>query len=478
MSGYHQKNLSFAGFIAQAIQTREIRNTVDSVITEMINQWEKGNAVKTVISNPVKWIVSKSFSKPEDIHQKNELFLLLKRLDITEHVGVMIPVIRNSLSEMLNTITVSLENASFDRQKKFIFNLISSVDPEIAGKFISTVAKAADAVHQHHPTFFSDTTIPGIGTFIQHTDFGDIRRFLDNSKEDITTMIQGLNDLLVAYPGKLITGLSFIPLITNHAVYYLKDLIYRLNLLPADILTDILISIFKDFDSKSVALLINHINELVRQIHTGSALIGESGSPQFGADFLEKIKTLQHEIDTELLLKAGKAIIDGKEVVQKTFNTLLDNDPKLLKVRLQQQILSYNSKIAMLKQKLELIDALNDDDDTETFASVISEMNGCDLAETINTFLLIVNALQENAPQTIQKIISEFISTLDLEEIENVLESFFIEKNELFEPLVRATFPALVNGLIESLSSKNDDNDENIERSKNKLRQFIMGEER
>jgi len=477
MSAFKSENVSFAGFIAEAIQTREIRKTVDAVITEIIKQWEEGNAVKTIISNPVKWIVSKSFSKPEDIHQKNELFLLIKRLDMTEHIGVIIPSVLNSLSVIINTIAVSLEKTSSDTQKKFFENLLSSVDSEITGKTITTFANATDAVHKQNPRLFSEKAIPGLRTFLMNIDFGDLRRVLDNSQEDIKSMIHGLNDLLVEFPGKLITGLSFIPVVSNHIIFYIKDVIHRLNLLPADILTDIFISLFKEVDAKTIGLLMNNINELIRQIHTGSALIGEAGSPQFSSDILEKMKTIQSEIDKKLLLKAGKAIIDGKEVLQKTVNTLLNNDPELLKVNLQHLLFTYNSKISVLKQKLEIIDELNEDDQTETLTSVISEINACDLAETINNSLFILNALQEHSPQTIQRILSEFINTLDLDEIENTLETIFIEKNTIFRPLVRTTFPVIVDGFMDCLSSENDDNDEKIDQSRNKLRQFIMGKE-
>jgi len=401
----HSQNISFAGFIAEALQTREIRNTVDSVITEIINQWEEGNAVKTIISNPVKWIVNNCFSKPDNQQQENELLLLIQRLNMTKHIGGI------------------------------------------------------------------------MRSFLKRTDLGYFRTYADHSKEDIQSMIQELNDLLVEFPGKLITGLSFIPVVSNHVVFYLKDLIYRLNVLPADILTDIIISIFKEVDAKPLGLLINHVNELIRQIHTGSALIGEAGAPQFTSELLEKLKTIHKEVNTELLFKAGTAIIDGKEVLQSAFNTLLDNDPELMKAHLHHLILSYNSKLSMIKQKLELIDTLNDEDDTETLTSVISEINGSDLAETINTACFILNALQENAPATIPKILSECINTLDLDEMEHAMETLFTENTDIFKPLVRTTFPGIVNGLIGCLASANDENDEQIENSRKNLRQFILGEE-
>jgi len=477
MPGLNSENFSFAGFIAEALQTREIKKAVDSVITEIIKQWEEGNIVKLIISNPAKWIVNKCFSISEDIHPKNELLPLIKRLDLIEHIGAILPVFMNSLSEIINTIAVSLENASFDKQKQFFDNLVSSVDPEIIGQTISAFAKATDALHKNNPTFFSQKTIPEIRSLLENTDFGDLKRLVDNSEEDIHSVIQGLNDLLVEFPGKLITGLSFIPGMSNHIFFYLKDLISRLNLLPADILTDILISVFKDFDGKTIGSFINNVNELIRQVHTGSALIGEAGSPQFSEDFLKKMKSIHSEIDNELLLKAGNALIAGKVVLQKTFHILLDNDQELLKVHLQHLIHSYNSRLTVLKEKLEIIEELNEDDDSESLASVISEFNVFDLAETMNTSFFILNTLQENSPKTLQKIISEFLNTLDLDEIEKVLETIFIENNTSFRPLVRTTFPIIVNAFMECLSEENDDNDEKIDNAKNQLRQFILGKE-
>jgi hypothetical protein len=434
MSFLNTEKLTFAGFIAESIQTREIRKFVDSVITEMINRWEEGNTARSIISNPAKWFVNKSFSKPEDVHQKHELLPLIKRL-------------------------------------------VSSVDPEILGQTIKAFSKATDAIHKNNPSFFSQKLMPIIRSFLKNTDFGDLRRFVDHSETDIQSMIRGLNDLLVEYPGKLITGLSFIPRFSNHFIFFLKDLTYRLNLLPADILTDILISIFKDFDGKTLGALINHVNEFIRQVHTGSALIGEAGAPQFSADLLEKLKTIQSNIDNELLLKAGNALIDGKDVLIKTFHLLLNNDQALLKVHLKHRIHSYNSKITALKEKLEMIDEFSEDDDSELLTSIISEINVFDIAETLNASFCILNALQGNAPQTLQKIISELMTTLDRDEIESLLETIFLENNSSLRPFVRTTFPIIVNGFMACLSPENDDNDEKINNARNKLRTFLMDKE-
>jgi len=476
MSVHQSEYFSFAGFVAEALQTREIRKAIDSVITEIINQWEKGNTVKSIISNPAKWFVNKSFSKPEDSQQKNELLPLIKRLDLIEHIGVIAPVFMNGLSEIINTIAVSLENASLDKQKQFFEHLASSVNPERLAQTITAFEKATDAIHRNNPTFFSEKAIPGIRSFIENTDFSDLKKLVGHSKEDINSMVKGLNDLLVEFPGKLITGLSFIPEVSNHILIYFKDLIYRFTLLPADILTDILISLLKELDDKTIGACINNVNALIRQVHTGSALIGEPGAPKFSSDLLEKLTTIQREINNELLLKSGNALIDGKEVIQKTFNALLNNDQEFLKVHLHHLILSYNSKITVLKEKIEIIDELNEDD-SESLASIISEINVSDLAEIINTFFIILNTLQDHSPQMIQKIIFEFTNTLDLNEIESSLKTIMLDNSTSIGPLVRTMFPIIVDSLIDCLSAENDDNDEKIDNARKKVCQFIMGKE-
>jgi hypothetical protein len=106
----------------------------------------------------------------------------------------------------------------------------------------------------------------------------------------------------------------------------------------------------------------------------GDSLLVNSGKIQLPValteDFLKKMKSIHSEIDNELLLKAGNALIAGKVVLQKTFHILLDNDQELLKVHLQHLIHSYNSRLTVLKEKLETIEELNEDDDSESLASV------------------------------------------------------------------------------------------------------------
>ncbi|KPA18950.1 hypothetical protein MHK_000833 [Candidatus Magnetomorum sp. HK-1] len=397
MSATHSEKFTFAGFIAEALHTKEIGNSIDAVLTEIINKWEKGNAAKSVISNPVKWFVKVSFSKPEDTIKKNELLTLI--------ISKSIPMVR---------------------------------------------------------------------AFFENTDFSDIKTFLEQSKDDFKKIIQGINTLLVEYPGKLITSLSFIPDISNHLIFYLKDLISRLNALPADILTDILLSVLKEIDPKTTARLINNFNELVRQVHTGSALIGEAGSPQFSADLIAKLRIILNEIDPELLLKAGNAIIDGKKTVISTFNNVISEDQTFLKIHLEHLMSSQNAKTEVLKEKLEKIEDLNDE---EGIKELISVLNTYDLAEIINIFFRILNELHEDSPELFQNLISEFFNTLDINEIQETFIAIFYDTGSAFRPFLRTIVPVFVKEFINCMTPEDDGNDEKIAEMQEMLRHFIMGKE-
>ena len=57
-----------------------------------------------------------------------------------------------------------------------------------------------------------------------------------------------------------------------------------------DLLADIVISFLKELDGAAVAELGNELTEIVRKIHTGSALLGEPGRSPAPRDLLRKIQ--------------------------------------------------------------------------------------------------------------------------------------------------------------------------------------------
>ena len=110
-------------------------------------------------------------------------------------------------------------------------------------------------------------------------DFGEIKETVDGSAENITALAGMINEEMWQYPAKMVCLLSLLPALGNIVSAPSVKTIGPINNLAPDLLTDVILSLVRDIDGKSIGMLVNELCELVRKIHTGSALIGDTGKP-------------------------------------------------------------------------------------------------------------------------------------------------------------------------------------------------------
>jgi hypothetical protein len=97
-----------------------------------------------------------------------------------------------------------------------------------------------------------------------------------------------INEELWRYPAKVVCILSMLPTLSNTALKGLRETAAPLNRMAPDLLADVVISLIRNVDAKEISGIVNELAELVRKIHTGSALIGEPGKPAL-PELFEKI---------------------------------------------------------------------------------------------------------------------------------------------------------------------------------------------
>lgn len=475
MHGVPKEKFSFASYFAEILQTREVQNAVDSGITEVINLWGEGSTAKKFVSKPAMWVVKKSLSSNGNGHEKTELLSLLKQPELLEHLSAMLPVIFNNFSEILHAMVVSLENKPKEKQLEMFSRFFSAFNTEKTGETLTSLARTLNSLQKNNPRLLSESILPGLETFLNHTDFSELKHVFDDAKGDIQSIITGVNDLSFEFPAKLVTLLSFLPGMSNHLLFYLEDIIKRFNDLPADILTDILLSFFKDMDGKTMGGLVNNINEMIRQVHTGSALIGEAGVPEFPKEILAKSKIMMEEIDPVVMLKAGRALQDGREVLQKTFQQLSADTPELLTGSLKTLSAGKNSSIRLVKHKLETIEDLSEEEAAEAIAEGISTWNGYDFAEVLNSGAIILNSLNEHSPDVLKNTLSEFTAGVDLDELSESLSWISGDVGASLRPVIRAAAPTVIQEILGCLAEDGDDYDDSIDEARELLHQFITG---
>ncbi len=477
MSGIHNKKPSFSVLATEVVKTREVRNILDSIISDFFTRWGEKGKIKSEISKHAKRIIRKKLTKSQTSTEGPELLQLFQHPDVVKHIEKQLPALLNTLIEIVQIKAVLLEDDPEDKQLAFFNNIFDSINSDKLGRTLTSLAGTADSLHQNNPTIFSDKTVPILRQFLENIDLGEIKVSSENSSNDIESLITNTNDLLFEYPAKLILMLSFIPEISNHLLFFLEDLLKRFNALPADILTDILISFFKEVDGKTVGNLLNNLTEFIRQVHTGSALIGDAGSPQFSIDLTKKARTILNEIEPELLFKSGNALIDGKETLLTTMYDAALENPEFAKLALKHMVEKKNSKNRVAKRKFEIFDELCEEDTPESIATGVSELNAAEFAETINSACSLANRLHQHSPDVLNNLVTEFVNTLDLYEIEESLSWISRDLTQRFKPVIQTVAPVVIKDIIGCLMSETTDNDEQINSARKMLRQFIMNEE-
>ena len=477
MSELQAEKFSFASYFAELLTTKEIRDTVDSVITEAIDQWGTESFSRKITSTPAKWVIKKSLSTPGNSPGKDTLSELLRKPENIEKTLLLLPVLIEGATDFLQAMTEHIQTLPEEKKLNILSGVFSSINPEKSGQILTGLARSLDSLYQSNPNLFSEKITANFETFLMNTDLSSVKDLFEHAQDDLTNTLSGISDKLFAYPAKLITVLSFLPGLSNIIISVLEDLTGKSNTLPPDILTDIQLSLFKEIDEKTIGRLINNINELVRQVHTGSALIGESGAPQFTTELLKKIRSVIHEIDPELLLKSGNALIDGKETVIKAFQTAIGENSEILMQHLKHFSSGRNANIRLLKHRLEVIENLSEEDAAEALAAGLSSWNAYDMAEVVNLVSIIANTIHEFSPGLLEKLIREFINTLDLDEFSIFLDWVVSEASGSLRPLVRTGAPIIIKGIMSSLTPENDGNNERIEEAREMVRQFIMGSE-
>lgn len=475
--GNNGNGFSSGGFVTAILQTRECRQAIDALVADLAAQWSGESAARKSVVNPFRRFIGRRLSRPGDRLMEKELVRLFEKPEFVEVAGAQIPALINSALDILHSITHSLEQFPQDKKSELVGNLFSEVDAGKMARIFTSLTRTADTLRAGNPIYFSEKILPQIQAWLVNADFGELRERFDNSKEDYNSLIIKLCELAFEYPAKFIILLSFIPGIANYFITFLADMTERFTALSPDMLADILLSFFREMDGHTVGKLLNNLTEIVRQIHTGSALIGESGAPKFTSDLSEKTREVLGKTDPELFIKARNALIDGRETLVKTFTDIAAENPEFLVQELNHFSLLRNSRTRILKRKIELIEDLPEEESIEALEKGLTAWTTYDLADIVNSVSRMANRVHELKPDVLGSLMTEFTGSLDLYEIEESVRWLANDMGKAARPLARTVVPVLVKEFCGFFTPEDDGQDEAIQEAREMLRGFILNGE-
>ncbi len=314
--------------------------------------------------------------------------------------------------------------------------------------------------------------------FIEAVDFGELKEALDRSSVRSGPYIQMINEELWRYPAKVVCILSMLPTLSNTALRGVRETAVPLNRMAPDLLADVVISLIRNVDAKEISGIINESAELVRKVHTGSALIGEPGRPAL-PELFEKISIeVTESIDIDLYLNAAIMLGEIRGQLDNAISGAVNSNPELIKEKLGREFRKTASSAASVERTLDAAERGLSDNELEALISGgLAEIDFQELAYTVSRFCELINRIYEINPDIIKGLLSQFFSSLDSFEAAETVGLLAGDIAESVKPAAPVLLPPILKGFGDIISSARAENPEEMDEALDYLNRSLKGKE-
>jgi len=342
----------------------------------------------------------------------------------------------------------------------------------------SFAVKEKDPSSPEKESVVSEEARENIRRFIEAADFGELKEACDRGADRSAIYARMINEELWKYPAKVVCLLSILPGLANTGLHIVKETASPLNRLAPDLLTDVILSLAAEIDPKQIGSLVNEFNEMVRKVHTGSALLGEPGKPAL-PDTLSKMSSeLVDSVDIPLLIKTGLMLNEIKEQVESTVFSAVSSSPELKIETMMRGFRKSSSSACRIKRNIDVVEnSFTDEEISSIIASGLSEIDVQDLADSVSRFCSLLNRACEINPDLIQGPLSQFFSSLDAYEAGDFIRQICETFSESVKPAAPVILPHLVTGLADIVNFSRCENPEEMDEALQYLKRSINGRE-
>ncbi len=468
---------ALAAILCDVLRTREVRQILITVVPELLDVWANKSSWKRAVSKLAGSTVKKQLSKPEDVFEKNELKLIFEDKKFIENLGEILPDFINQLVDALTISCQSLEKFSVEDKTELFETLLSHTGKGRTGALLTNCARILNDIHNADPEFFTNTLEPGFKQWLESTDFGELKEAMDNSEKDIFALTEAINDTIWQYPSKVIGIFSLVPSLVNMITGSLNISIEKLNALPPDLLTDIVISLMNEINGKGAARFADEITEIARKLHVGSALLGEPGSPQLSGALSAKLDEIISQIDPAIFWKGRIALARIKAVYDDALSDAVSDKPEFARLNMINGPELLNIRLRSVNKKLSLLETMDDPELEKLLPETLSAYDVQEAAEVFNNIIRLANLLWEKKPKHCADSANQFLNAIDFDELAFMTEQVFENMGEDIRPIARTFVPGLVEWVCDVLQPEHDENEDNAARARKALSSLLMAEE-
>ncbi|MDA8402763.1 MAG: hypothetical protein M0Z56_00990 [Desulfobacteraceae bacterium] len=422
--------------LARLLQTREVRQALASILPDVIAVFAGPNPFKQRMMGIVAKYLKRSLARPTDGLEKAELRALFE-------------------------------------DPRFFSNLINGG----TGGMITQACRIINDLHQQDPEFFTKALAPGFKSWVESVDFGEIREMVDTAATDGQAFIRMANHELWQYPAKMVLLLSLLPSTLNFAADALQVSVGKLNELPPDMVTDVVLSFIRELNTLAIAGAVNELTEVARKIHTGSALLGDPGAPELPKVLSKVMGEIIQKTDPATFWKARIALTEIRAAMDQAMASSVKNQPEWKRLNMIKKAEIANIRLHATNRRLADWDSETDENLAAVFTDHLNAWDVQELAEVGNNLLRIFNRLGDASPALFADITGQFVNAFDPLEVSDAAARILNGPGEAVAPLARAVVPKLVVWMCGVLEPTDDEYEAEAQEALAALRRLLMKEE-
>jgi hypothetical protein len=462
--------------IKELASTAEFRAVATGLARQLLADWSSQDPFNRLVAGRVEKFIIKGLATlaeqktgTHDYWKDPEMAAIM-----TQGLAKDLPLLINAILATAVRLSEGRQHLPSEFRREIFQRTLKGIDTGLLGRWLTLQIRSFSDLTAD-PEGFAAALEQPIRNLIASLDFGELKEAMDDSEEAIVASVRMLNTTIWDYPAKFICLVSLLPTMVNIILRSARETLTPLHAQAPDVLADVVFSLLRSLNGKVAGDLVNGLAEVIRQTHTGSALIGDQGLPQFGADLRRLLADFVSALNPEVIVKARTALAEDMETIRNAWTETMAERPDLFLESLRHSADRRNPQIRATRREVDLLADLPKDEVNEAISSGLSDLDTQELGETINTILRLLNSLRRSHPEAVPRVLAGITATIDTDELKETTTWMVPSAVTAVKPLAVAMMPSVIRGLAELLTPEPGDDTDELDAAIAQLKTALQG---
>ncbi|MHB8139024.1 MAG: hypothetical protein ACYDGO_11660 [Smithellaceae bacterium] len=448
--------------VKELASTAEFRAVATGLARRLLADWSAHDPFNRLVAGRVeKWIIKELATLAEQNTETHDCWKDPEMAAaMAQGMAKDVPLLINAIIGTAVRLSEGRQHLPPECRRETFQSTLKGINTGLLGRWLTLQIRSFSDLTAN-PEGFAEAMEDPIRNLIASIDFGELKEAMDGSEEAIVASVRMVNTTIWDYPAKFICLASLLPTVANIILRSARETLVPLHAQAPDVLADVVFSLLRSLNGKAAGDLVNGLAEVIRQTHTGSALIGDQGLPQFGADLRILLADFASALNPEVIIKARTALAEDMETIRNAWTETIAERPDLFLASLRHSADRRNPQIRATRREVDLLADLPKDEVNEAISAGLSDLDTQELGETINTVLRLLNSLRHSHPEALPSVLAGVAATIDTDELKEAASWIVPSAVTAVKPLAGVVMPPLIRGLAELLTPEpGDDMDE------------------